>query len=81
MKRFGLLDEGQRFFTGSGRDNFLPIEIGKVIADEAEVACESTGVVAHARALFFHNLQIRSQGHGSVFTVPCDARFGHDCWS
>jgi hypothetical protein len=49
------------------------------VPEEAEAAEESSRVLAHARALFFHDLHIRSQRHGSVLALPCDARFGHNC--
>ena len=49
------------------------------VPEEAEAAEESSRVLAHARASFFHDLHIRSQRHGSVLALPCDARFGHNC--
>jgi hypothetical protein len=50
----------------------------KLITEEAESAEESSRVLAHTRASFFHDLHIRSQRRGSVFALPCDARFGHN---
>ena len=43
------------------------------------IAIRLSRVLAHARASFFHDLHIRSQCHGSVLALPCDARFGHNC--
>jgi hypothetical protein len=49
------------------------------VPEEAEAAEESSRVLTHARASFFHDLDIRSQRHRSVLALPCDARFGHNC--
>jgi hypothetical protein len=40
--------------------------------EEAEAAEESSRVLAHARASFFHDLHIGSQRRGSVLALPCD---------